>query len=127
MNPTELNELTTLDCLREAGFTFPHELGLFRHPMLTADGQPIDPQAHGFAIRETGGGCEALELHIGEFVMVVTHDDGCYVPEPHEWSDALIGIYRADRSVEVIEVALVTGQQWLKLVEEAEASAAASN
>lgn len=110
--------LTPLTTLRAAGFTFPHELGLFRHPLLSDDGLPADAQTRGFTLVETGGGCEALELQAGEFVMVLTSEDGCYAPESHEWSEALIGVYNANRD----ELIVVSGKQWLELVQWAESA-----
>lgn len=102
-----------IQALKDSGFNFPHELGLFGHPMLNDEGNTVDPITIGFSIIHTGGGCEALELSVGDFVILVTSDDGCSVPAEAEWADSLIGIYRAeDRE----EVAMFTGLQWLEMV-----------
>ncbi|MGG2621682.1 hypothetical protein [Pseudomonas aeruginosa] len=99
--------------LKNSGFKFPHESGLFRHPLLNGEGNTVDPLALGFNIIGTGGGCEALELAVGEFLIWITADDGCSTPAEAEWADSLIGIYRAeDRE----EVAMLTGLQWLEMV-----------
>lgn len=99
--------------LKDSGFNFPHELGLFLHPMLNDKGDTVDPLSLGFTIIGTGGGCEALELTVGEFVILITSDDGCSIPDEAEWVDSLIGIYR---SVYQEELAMFTGLQWLEMV-----------
>lgn len=103
-----------LATLHEAGFTLPHLQGLFRHPMLSEDGTPIDPIAYGFEVAFTGGGCEAFHRSVGDFLMVLTSEDGCYLPEPHEWRDALIGVYRHGEDEDIV---CVSGQAWLALVD----------
>lgn len=99
--------------LKDSGFKFPHELGLFRHPMLNDEGNTVDPVTLGFTIIGTGGGCEALELAVGEFHIWITADDGCTTPAESEWAESLIGIYRADDRE---EVAMLTGLQWLEMM-----------
>lgn len=103
-----------LGALRTAGFSLPHLQGLFRHPLLNAEGSPVDPQVHGFEVIWTGGGCEALQRPVGGFLIALTSDDGCNLPEPHEWREALIGVYRAGEEEDVV---CVTGQTWLELVD----------
>ncbi|MDU4254591.1 hypothetical protein [Pseudomonas sp.] len=103
-----------LATLRAVGFTLPHLQGLFRHPLLDAEGAPVDPTVHGFSHMDTGGGCEALVLQLGQFSILLTGDDGASIPEPSEWADALIGVYR-DFDEEREEVALFNGLQWLEM------------
>ncbi|HBO6962796.1 TPA: hypothetical protein L4936_001544 [Pseudomonas aeruginosa] len=104
-----------LQALIAAGFKFPHELGLFQHPMLTADGHNVDPRELGFTVYPTGGGCDALVLQVGEFTIMLTDDDGRFCPEAHEWPQSQIGIYQGD---DRDEVAVLSGLQWLELVSE---------
>lgn len=102
-----------IQTLKDAGFVFPHELGLFRHPMLTEDGSTIDPREQGFNLIGTGGGCEALEITVGDFVLMLTGEDGCSVPAESEWAQAFIGVYQAAGDE---EIAMLTGVQWLEVV-----------
>lgn len=102
-----------IQSLQAAGFKFPHELGLFRHPLLADDGSFIDPRTLGFEEVTTGGGCAALQLMVGEFRILLTSDDGCSVPDEDEWAEALIGV---DVSEDRDEVTTVTGLQWLEMV-----------
>ncbi len=104
----------TLNTLREAGFKLPHEQGLFHHPLLSPNGSPVDPREFGFTYAHTGGGCEALEMVLGSFLIMITCEDGCTIPDPEEWQQALIGVYRNDDDRD--EVALLTGQEWLQLL-----------
>lgn len=108
-----LNLPDTVRPLKDVGFQFPHELGLFSHPFLDDAGNTIDPTALGFVPVHTGGGCMALELVVGDYVLCLTSEDGCSLPEEPYWYENLIGVLRAsDRE----EVAVLTGLQWLEAV-----------
>lgn len=100
--------------IRASGFKLPHEQGLFAHPLLDANGAPIDPREHGFNVAHTGGGCEALELELGEFLIMITCDGGSSIPDQDEWAESLIGIYLINDDRD--EVALLTGLEWQELV-----------
>lgn len=99
--------------LKAKGFQFPHELGLFAHPLLDGEGNTVDPRSHGFEEIHTGGGCMALELKVGEFRLCLTSEDGCSFPEEVDWAETLVGVLRAaDRE----EVGIFTGLEWLEVV-----------
>lgn len=99
--------------LKDAGFQFPHELGLFSHPFLDDAGDTIDPVTLGFEPVHTGGGCMAHELVVGDYVLCLTSEDGCSLPEEPYWYENLIGVLRAgDRE----EIAVLTGLEWLEVV-----------
>lgn len=99
--------------LKELGFQFPHELNLFAHPLLDAEGNTVDPRTLGFDVVHTGGGCMALELKIGEFVVCLTSEDGCSLPEEVDWAENLIGVLQGDDRE---EVGMFTGLDWLEVV-----------
>ena len=104
-----------LKALRVAGFKFPHELGLFHHPLLDDSGRAINPCDLGFDVAYTGGGCQALQLVVGDFLIMLTGEDGCHIPELEDWAENLIGVYH--NSDEREEVALLTGLEWQELMQ----------
>lgn len=105
--------LNSLAALRSAGFVFPLEKGLFRHPLRSNDGAQIDPRVNGFELITTGGGCEAFELNFGKFRILLTDENG-QLPI-RDWEQALIGVYpMAYEDGE--DVATVTGKEWMEML-----------
>lgn len=94
--------------LHDAGFTM-----LSVHPLLDDSGDLAVPSD--FEMVHTGGGCMALRRDVGDFYMLLTTGDGCYVPDLDDWEDNLIGVYRIEDNE---EIACVTATEWFEVMGE---------
>lgn len=66
----------------------------------------------------------ALRKQIGDYYMLITSEDGCYLPDQDEWEENLIGVYRDSDDA---EISIMTALQWKMSIQALASSSLASS